>query len=211
MIAKTYDSMVKRGRLTEEDKTKRMGLIRGTLDRYPRPNGFLRYLAAHPEDEARDASGDDETAFANFLHWQSGQIAGEIRVLFDPDNLRNPGKVVAPYRIDENLRLGGSWSPAEHDTFFKYPDDDGRARNIVERWIIDPRTPDAASLGRHGHFHLPFHLRGMVGEDEKDQELKRHVKHRRDREGDVFGGTFTLPANSSAAHGWAFRKTTRLK
>src|ERR1700730_8328692 len=32
VIAKTYDSMVKRGRLTEEDKTKRMGLIRGTLD-----------------------------------------------------------------------------------------------------------------------------------------------------------------------------------
>jgi 3-hydroxyacyl-CoA dehydrogenase len=32
VIAKTYDSMVKRGRLTEEGKTKRMGLIRGTLD-----------------------------------------------------------------------------------------------------------------------------------------------------------------------------------
>jgi 3-hydroxyacyl-CoA dehydrogenase len=32
VIAKTYDSMVKRGRLTEEDKKKRMGLIRGTLD-----------------------------------------------------------------------------------------------------------------------------------------------------------------------------------
>ena len=32
VIAKTYDSMVKRGRLTEEDMEKRMGLIRGTLD-----------------------------------------------------------------------------------------------------------------------------------------------------------------------------------
>jgi len=32
VIAKTYDAMVKRGRLTEEDKQKRMDLIRGTLD-----------------------------------------------------------------------------------------------------------------------------------------------------------------------------------
>jgi 3-hydroxyacyl-CoA dehydrogenase len=32
VIAKTYESMVKRGRLTEEDMKKRMGLIRGTLD-----------------------------------------------------------------------------------------------------------------------------------------------------------------------------------
>jgi len=24
----------------------------------------------------------------------------------------NPGKVVEPYKLDENLRLGGSWSPA---------------------------------------------------------------------------------------------------
>ncbi len=32
VIGKTYDSMIKRGRLTEEDKAKRMALIRGTLD-----------------------------------------------------------------------------------------------------------------------------------------------------------------------------------
>ena len=33
----------------------------------------------------------------------------------------NPGKVVAPYRIDENLRLGASWTPRDYDTFFHYP------------------------------------------------------------------------------------------
>jgi 3-hydroxyacyl-CoA dehydrogenase len=32
VIAKTYDSMVKRGRLTPQDKTKRLALIRGTLN-----------------------------------------------------------------------------------------------------------------------------------------------------------------------------------
>ena len=33
----------------------------------------------------------------------------------------NPGKVVAPYRIDENLRLGASWTQRDYDTFFSYP------------------------------------------------------------------------------------------
>ena len=32
MVDKTYASMVKRGRLSEQDKAKRMALIRGTLD-----------------------------------------------------------------------------------------------------------------------------------------------------------------------------------
>ena len=62
-------------------------LIRGTLDRFPRPNGFLRYLAAHPEDEQRYNSGDEHNAYRHFLLWQSAQIAQEIRVLFDPDSL----------------------------------------------------------------------------------------------------------------------------
>lgn len=63
------------------------GLIRGTLARYPRPNGFLRYLAEHPEDEQRYTTGDEYTAYRNFLIWQSAQVAAEIRVLFDPDSL----------------------------------------------------------------------------------------------------------------------------
>ena len=36
---------------------------------------------------------------------------GQFKAIFDPDNRMNPGKVVAPYRIDENLRLGASWTP----------------------------------------------------------------------------------------------------
>ena len=33
---------------------------------------------------------------------------GEIKAVFDPDDRMNPGKVVAPYRLDENLRLGAA-------------------------------------------------------------------------------------------------------
>ena len=37
----------------------------------------------------------------------------------------NPGKIVDPYRIDENLRLGADYHPWEPPTYFKFPDDHG--------------------------------------------------------------------------------------
>ena len=60
---------------------------------------------------------------------------GQFKAIFDPDNRMNPGKVVAPYRIDENLRLGTSWTPRDYDTFFHYPDDDGRFERAVMRCV----------------------------------------------------------------------------
>ena len=60
---------------------------------------------------------------------------GQFKAIFDPDNLMNPGKVVAPYRIDENLRLGASWTPRDHDSYFSYPDDDGRFERAVMRCV----------------------------------------------------------------------------
>ena len=60
---------------------------------------------------------------------------GQFKAIFDPDNLMNPGKVVAPYRIDENLRLGTSWTPRDYDSYFSYPDDDGRFERAVMRCV----------------------------------------------------------------------------
>jgi FAD/FMN-containing dehydrogenase/Fe-S oxidoreductase len=60
---------------------------------------------------------------------------GQLKAIFDPGNLMNPGKVVAPYRLDENLRLGASWSPRDYDSFFSYPDDDGRFGRAVMRCV----------------------------------------------------------------------------
>jgi FAD/FMN-containing dehydrogenase/Fe-S oxidoreductase len=60
---------------------------------------------------------------------------GQLKAIFDPDNRMNPGKVVAPYRIDENLRLGTSWTPRDDQTFFRYPDDDGRFGRAVMRCV----------------------------------------------------------------------------
>ena len=38
---------------------------------------------------------------------------GRLKAVFDPGNRMNPGKVVAPARLDEHLRLGGDWAPAD--------------------------------------------------------------------------------------------------
>jgi Fe-S oxidoreductase/FAD/FMN-containing dehydrogenase len=54
------------------------------------------------------------------------QAFGELKAIFDPDDRMNPGKVVAPYRLDENLRLGGDWAPHyDGELYFAYPEDDG--------------------------------------------------------------------------------------
>ena len=51
---------------------------------------------------------------------------GELKAIFDPDDRMNPGKVVAPPRLDEHLRLGGSWSPHHAgELHFAYPEDGG--------------------------------------------------------------------------------------
>jgi FAD/FMN-containing dehydrogenase/Fe-S oxidoreductase len=59
---------------------------------------------------------------------------GEMKAAFDPGNRMNPGKVVEPYRLDENLTLRG-WSPQEPRTFFQYPEDGGRFSHAASRCV----------------------------------------------------------------------------
>lgn len=64
-------------------------LIRGTLDKGTASNGFKFYLAdpEHAADLARYEAGEADGAYRHFLLWQAGQVAKELRVLFDPDSL----------------------------------------------------------------------------------------------------------------------------
>ena len=48
----------------------------------------------------------------------------EFKAIFDPAWKMNPGKVVRPYRIDENLRIGAHYRPKDPPTKFAYPEDD---------------------------------------------------------------------------------------
>jgi len=59
----------------------------------------------------------------------------QAKALFDPHNRMNPGKVVHPYRLDENLRFGVGYRPAEPATMFAYPDDDHRFSRAAARCV----------------------------------------------------------------------------
>ncbi|MCI0393106.1 MAG: BREX-1 system adenine-specific DNA-methyltransferase PglX [Acidobacteria bacterium] len=74
-------------------------LVRGTIDRHHDSGAFKFYLVeeAHaPElalyeagDMPQDAFGEGprDRAYRHFLLWQTGQLAEELKVLFDPNNL----------------------------------------------------------------------------------------------------------------------------
>ena len=47
----------------------------------------------------------------------------EFKNLWDPDWKMNPGKVVRPHRVVENLRYGTHYHPPEVETHFKFADD----------------------------------------------------------------------------------------
>ena len=53
------------------------------------------------------------------------QAFREFKSLWDPDWKMNPGKLIEPYRMDQNLRLGAGYSPWQPETHFKFPDDHG--------------------------------------------------------------------------------------
>ncbi len=49
----------------------------------------------------------------------------EFKAAWDPDWKMNPGKIVNPNRLDENLRIGADYSPKKPDTYFNYTADHG--------------------------------------------------------------------------------------
>ncbi|MFD7711420.1 FAD-binding and (Fe-S)-binding domain-containing protein [Streptomyces sp. NPDC059786] len=58
-----------------------------------------------------------------------------LKGLFDPDDRMNPGKIVLPYRLDENLRLGADYLPWEPDTVFSFPHDEGKFSRAAARCV----------------------------------------------------------------------------
>ncbi len=63
------------------------------------------------------------------------QAFEKTKALFDPHNRMNPGKVVNPYRLDENLRFGVNYLPLEPRTQFSYPDDNHRFSHAAARCV----------------------------------------------------------------------------
>ncbi|MFD0853808.1 FAD-binding and (Fe-S)-binding domain-containing protein, partial [Actinomadura adrarensis] len=59
----------------------------------------------------------------------------EFKRIWDPDWKMNPGKVIDPYRLDEDLRLGTGYNPHRTETRFAYPDDDGDFAHAALRCV----------------------------------------------------------------------------
>lgn len=75
------------------------GLVRSPLAKRHSANGFKMWLGNNPVDEGLYNQGDSpndrdgfgeaprDRAYRHFLLWQSGELAKEIKVLFDPNNV----------------------------------------------------------------------------------------------------------------------------
>jgi FAD/FMN-containing dehydrogenase/Fe-S oxidoreductase len=82
--------------------------------------------------------GDGQSK-AEFLYKMFGteliEAFREFKSIWDPDGMMNPGKIVDPYRIDENLRLGADYHPWNPQTHFKFPDDHGSFAQAALRCV----------------------------------------------------------------------------
>jgi FAD/FMN-containing dehydrogenase/Fe-S oxidoreductase len=59
----------------------------------------------------------------------------EFKLIWDPDWKMNPGKVIEPYRMDENLKLGTDYNPARPEVKFAYPQDQGDFAHATLRCV----------------------------------------------------------------------------
>jgi FAD/FMN-containing dehydrogenase/Fe-S oxidoreductase len=57
----------------------------------------------------------------------------EFKSIWDPDFKMNPHKVVDPYPLDSNLRLGATYRPRPVETHFRFPHDHGSFAVATER------------------------------------------------------------------------------
>jgi FAD/FMN-containing dehydrogenase/Fe-S oxidoreductase len=59
----------------------------------------------------------------------------EFKNIWDPDWKMNPGKVVDPYRVDQNLRIGAKYNPPVWKTKFQFTEDHGSFARASTRCV----------------------------------------------------------------------------
>ena len=108
------------------------------LDKY---RAFMDEAASLVVGYGGSLSGEhgDGQARAQFLPRMFGeeivQAFSEFKAIWDPEWKMNPGKVVDPYGITDNLRLGTGYNPPEIRTHFQYPDDQGSFAHAALRCV----------------------------------------------------------------------------
>jgi FAD/FMN-containing dehydrogenase/Fe-S oxidoreductase len=63
------------------------------------------------------------------------QAFREFKTAWDPDWKMNPGKLIDPYKLDENLRLGATYAPWQPPTTFKFLEDQGSLAEATGRCV----------------------------------------------------------------------------
>jgi FAD/FMN-containing dehydrogenase/Fe-S oxidoreductase len=63
------------------------------------------------------------------------QAFRKFKSAWDPDWKMNPGKLIDPNKLDENLRLGPNYAPWEPETHFKFPADHGSLPHAALRCV----------------------------------------------------------------------------
>lgn len=69
----------------------------------------------------------------------------QMKATWDPDGRMNPGKVVDPYPIVSNLKLGTGYRPPEPQTHFSYSEDRGRFAHATMRCVGAGKCRDTES------------------------------------------------------------------
>ena len=75
------------------------------------------------------------------------QAFREFKAVWDPAGKMNPGKVVDPYPITSNLRLGPHYAPIPVRTHFSYPKDAGNAAHAATRCVGVGQVSPAMGTG----------------------------------------------------------------
>jgi FAD/FMN-containing dehydrogenase/Fe-S oxidoreductase len=73
------------------------------------------------------------------------QAFRELKAMWDPRNRMNPHKVVDPYPIASNLKLGSGYDPPEPDTHFSYRSDGGSFARATLRCVGVGKCRDTTS------------------------------------------------------------------
>jgi FAD/FMN-containing dehydrogenase/Fe-S oxidoreductase len=108
------------------------------IDKYRR---FVTHAAKLVVSHGGSLSGEhgDGQSKAELLPLMYGEdlihAFNEFKSIWDPDWKMNPGKVVRPYRIDENLRLGADYRPKEPGTHFAFSKDDFSFAKATRRCV----------------------------------------------------------------------------
>ncbi|HUO25894.1 MAG TPA: FAD-linked oxidase C-terminal domain-containing protein, partial [Candidatus Aquilonibacter sp.] len=63
------------------------------------------------------------------------QAFRDFKSAWDPDWKMNPGKLIEPHKLDENLRLGPDYAPWEPETHFQFPADHGSLASATLRCV----------------------------------------------------------------------------